>query len=207
MNAPSDLDYINFNCWSWNGNNDNALGLTENFNNQWNELEDQFKKAYQLAYTRLKGKIPFSNHSLSHEESHISAWMNVVIETYSSDLNIALSEKTFRSLCLPVPCILYAGKHTIAYLTSLGFDLLQDVVKHRYDSMMENRTAYFGDKMVDFVFDGADAVDSMKQQDFSYLQTRCVEAANNNRTVLETMAENWPKDFAAWWPSVVEKVA
>lgn len=206
MEAPVDLDYVNFNCWSWSGDNASIDGLKQNFEQHWVQLEEQFHGVYQHVYDDLIDKIPFRNHDLSHEQSHVSAWMNVVIETYSSDANIALSEKTFRSLCLPVPCILYSGKHTIAYLTSLGFDLLRDLVEHRYDGMIENKTAEYGDKMVDFIFDGADAVAALETQEFSAVKNRCLEAASNNRQILDVMARRWPSDFAAWWPSVVKEI-
>ena len=206
MDSAANLDYMNFNCWTWGGDNSSVHGLKENFTQQWNQLEPQFHKVYQHVYDDLINRIPFRNHNLSHEESHVSAWMNVVIETYSSDTNIALSEKTFRSLCLPVPCILYSGKHTIAYLHSLGFDLLRDLVEHRYDGLIENKTAEYGDKMVDFVFDGTDAVTAFEEQDFSAIKQRCIAAAENNRQVLEKMAQQWPEDFAAWWPNVVKEI-
>jgi hypothetical protein len=129
--------------------------------------------------------------------------MNLVTETYSSDTTIALSEKTFRALCLPVPCMLYAGKHTVAYLTSLGFDMMHDVVEHRYDSMIENRTAAYGDKMVDFLFEGVEAVERMQAQ---CPVDRAKQAAETNQQQLITMKQSWPKDFAAWWPTVLEKI-
>jgi hypothetical protein len=205
MNMPNadQIDYVNFNCWAWDGDNSTAFGLQNNFQQQWQKLEEQFQQVYQLTYDQLWPNVPFKNHSLDHELLHVSAYMNLVTETYSSDTTIALSEKTFRALCLPVPCMLYAGKHTVAYLTSLGFDMMHDVVEHRYDSMIENRTAAYGDKMVDFLFEGVEAVERM--------QARCPvdrakQAAETNQQQLITMKQSWPKDFAAWWPTVLEKI-
>jgi hypothetical protein len=197
------LDYVNFNCWSWDGDNNSGAGLLSNFKHQYNQLEEQFQQVYNNTYTQLLSKIPFRNHTLEHENAHVRAYLNVVMETYSSDTTIALSEKTFRALCLPVPWIVYSGKHTVAYLNSLGFDVLSDVVEHKYDSMIENKTAAYGDKMVDFLFEGVEAVDRM-QADRPWM--RAEQAARINQQRLNQMKTAWPSDFAAWWPTVIEKI-
>jgi hypothetical protein len=147
--------------------------------------------------------MPYLNHTLNQAEVHQSAWMNIVMETYSSDNTVALSEKTFRSLCLPVPWQLYSGRHTVARLASLGFDTLADTVTHRYDSMIENRTAAYGDKMVDFLFEATENVQQFQQHNIT---DRCAEAAEHNIALLQSMQQQWPSDFAAWWPSVLEKI-
>ena len=201
------LDYINFNCWTWSGDNATTDGLKESFVQQWNQLEDHYKEVYQHVFDDLLPRIPFRNHSLTHEQSHISAWVNVIMETYSSDTTIALSEKTFRALCLPVPWIFYAGKHTVAYLHSLGFDVMHDIIEHKYDGMIENKTAAYGDKMVDFIFEGADAVTAMKSQDFTQIRLRCIRAANHNRELLQKMQQQWPRDFSIWWPEIVSRIS
>ena len=197
------LDYVNFNCWSWDGDNNSDIGLLSNFERQYNQLEQQFHTVYDNTYTRLLPMIPFKNHTLEHELAHVHAHLNVVLETYSSDTIVALSEKTFRALCLPVPWIVYSGKHTVAYLNSLGFDVMPDVVEHRYDSMIENKTAAYGDKMVDFLFEGVEAVERM-QSDRPW--QRAEQAARINQQLLQQMKLAWPADFANWWPSVIEKI-
>lgn len=197
------LDYINFNCWSWDGDNTSDQGLTANFERQYNQLEEQFREVYNETYTRLENKMPMRNHKLEHEEAHVRAYLNVVMETYSSDTTVALSEKIFRAMCLPVPWIVYSGKHTVAYLNSLGFDVLSDVVEHKYDGMIENKTAAYGDKMVDFLFEGVEAVERMQAD---RPETRAEQAARINQHRLHEMKAAWPADFAAWWPTVIEKI-
>jgi hypothetical protein len=177
--------------------------LLSNFERQYNQLEQQFHTVYDNTYTRLLPRIPFRNHTLQHELAHVRAHLNVVMETYSSDTTVALSEKIFRALCLPVPWMVYSGKHTVAYLNSLGFDVMPDVVEHRYDSMIENKTAAYGDKMVDFLFEGVEAVERM-QADRPW--QRAEQAARINQQRLQDMKAAWPADFAAWWPSVLEKL-
>jgi hypothetical protein len=85
----------------------------------------------------------------------------------------------------------------------LGFDVMRDVVEHRYDNMQENRTAAYGDKMVDFLFEGVDAVERM-QTDRPWM--RAEQAARVNQALLSRMQHSWPADFAAWWPTVVERI-
>jgi hypothetical protein len=200
---PTNQDYINFNCWSWDGDNATAKGLQDNFQRQYQLLESQYNEVYEHTYNRLIDKMPYRNHTLSQAEVHQSAWMNIVMETYSSDNTVALSEKTFRALCLPVPWQLYSGRHTVARLASLGFDTLADTVTHRYDSMIENRTAAYGDKMVDFLFEATENTQQFQQQDIA---DRCVQAAEHNVALLQSMQQQWPSDFAAWWPTVLEKL-
>jgi hypothetical protein len=204
MPNAHNLDYVNFNCWSWDGDNSNTQGLTQNFQRQYQQLEPTFQDVYDYTYRQVLPNIPFRNHTLTHEQCHTQAHLNVVVETYSSDTTVALSEKTFRALCLPVPWMVYCGRHTVAYLNSMGFDTMNDVVQHRYDSMFENRTAAYGDKMVDFLFEGADAV---KHMDVGAVSFRAAEAAATNQSVLNSMQSSWPADFAAWWPSVVQRIA
>lgn len=207
MADPDTLDYANFNCWSWDGDNNSTQGLIENFKRQYQNLEQQYHTVYDETYQSLLNKMPYRNHTLDHEQAHVAAWLNIVMETYSSDTTVALSEKLFRAMCLPVPWMVYSGKHTVAYLNSLGFDVMRDLVEHRYDNMIENKTAAYGDKMVDFVFEGADAVAAMQSQNFEGLKHRCATAAAHNQQLLQKMAQQWPADFAAWLPKVIETIS
>lgn len=204
MPDAATLDYVNFNCWSWGGQNDSESGLRGNFEQQWSYLDDNFREVYESAYHGLLPRMPWRNHKLDHNTSHVSAWVNVVAETYSSDTTVAVSEKIFRALCTPVPWVVYSGRNTVAYLHSLGFDVMRDVIEHRYDSMIENKTAAYGDKMVDFIFEGADAVAAMQSQDFDKLSVRCAQAAQHNQQLLASMQHQWPADFAAWWSNTVQ---
>lgn len=201
------LDLINFNCWQWHSSNDSTEVCQNNFTQQWQMLEEHFHSTYDHVYQDLLPRMPWHNHNLSHEQAHVSAWANVVMETYSSDSNIALSEKTFRALCLPVPWIVYSGKHTVAYLRQLGFDVMPDLIAHNYDGMIESKTAAYGDKIVDFIFEGSDAVSQMKHRDFSELQQRCSQAAQHNRHLLANMKRRWPSEFAQWWSNTVQLIA
>jgi hypothetical protein len=60
--------------------------------------------------------------------------------------------------------------------------------------------------MVDFIFEGHDAVEKFKAMPWPELSQRCEQAAQHNQTLLAQMQSNWPIDFANWWPSVIEKI-
>lgn len=201
------LDYINFNCWSWEGNNNTTNDFKQNFQREYHRLPDQLQELYADAYNLLVHSMPFKNYTFSLEEMHVSAYLNIVMETYGTDSTIALSEKLFRTLCLPIPWMVYAGRHTVVYLESIGFDTLKDLIHHNYDHVSCGPvTGNFGDKMVDFVYEGSLAVDKFKQMNFKDFHSRCDVAAKHNCKTLKKMQQQWPVDFAAWWPGVLEKI-
>lgn len=202
----NDLDWINFNCWRWGSQNDTAQSLMQNFQDQYQELESHYHAVYDATYQRMISQMPFDNHTLSQEQLHVSAWINIVMETYSADNTVALSEKTFRALCSPSPWQLYAGRNAVAYLHSLGFDTLQDCVTHKYDSMIENRTAAYGDKMVDFLFEATENAMTLQTTNFESLSERCQRAALHNQQQLANLRTLWPQHFAQWLPAVIELI-
>jgi hypothetical protein len=69
--------------------------------------------------------------------------------------------------------------------------------------MFENRTAAYGDKMVDFLFEGADTVEHM---DVDSVSVRAAQAAATNQAVLNRMRSSWPTDFAAWWANTINLI-
>ena len=200
------LDFINFNCWSWEGDNSTAEGCNQNFRDAYEKLEPQYKAVYGDTFERIAQTMPFKNHDMSVEQAHLSAYVNMVIETYSSDSSIALSEKIFRALVTPAPWQVYAGRHAVAYLESLGFDTLKDIVNHSYDVMMENKTAAYGDKLVEYIFAGADTFTKLSAMDRTELRHRCLTASRQNQKVLKDMSARWPVEFAAWLPAVIDHI-
>lgn len=202
----SDLDWINFNCWRWGSDNQTVQSLQQNFEIQYQELESQYHEVYDQIYSAVRSQMPLNNHDRSQEQLHVSAWLNIVMETYSADNTVALSEKTFRALCSPSPWQLYAGRNAVAYLHSLGFDTLQDIITHRYDPMIENRTAAYGDKMVDFLFEATENVAAMQHKHFDQIRQRCAQAAHTNQQLLAHLRRQWPRDFARWWPETLAQI-
>ena len=199
-------DLVNFNCWHWGSKNDSPAAFRASFSKEFGHVPDVLQAVYRSAFEHMAPLMPYRNHEYSVEQSHVQAWLNMVIETYSSDTCIALSEKTFRALVTPVPFMVYAGRYTTARLTQMGFDLMPDLVKHRTDFNLEKQTGEFGDRMVDFVRDGHESVEAMKQLPFEQVQLRTQQAASHNQQQLAKMKQTWPADFAQWWAQVVERI-
>lgn len=196
------MDYVNFNCWAWDGDNNSDTGLNANFQQQWQLLDDYQKTAYQETFDQDHSRLPLRNHDLAHDDAMQQAWINLVVETYSGDSIIAVSEKIFRALVTPVPWMVYSGRYTVVYLENLGFDCLSDVVDHAYDAMIETRTVDYGDKIVDWFWQANENYNRLRQQDFETLQARCQQAAQHNQQLLHRLRRQWPQQLASWWWSV-----
>ena len=201
----ANLDYINFNCYLPGVDNSTLQVRKDNFSNIF--LDPTFSglaNIYRTMFEMYRDSMPYCNHDLTQEQAHVSAWLNMVVETYSNNSSIiSLSEKTFRALSLPVPFMIYASKYTMLYLQKLGFDTMTDIVSHNYDHKEELNTGKFGDKPVDFIYEGTEVVNRLQQEQPTQ---RCIDAAAHNRGVLKQMQQSWPADFAAWWPETLEKI-
>jgi hypothetical protein len=196
------MDYVNFNCWRWNGDNTSPEGFGQNFEAEYDALDQVVKDVHQITKDTDIPEMPWRNHDLDLEHSMHRAWLNMVVETYSGEAVIALSEKTFRALVTPAPWQIYAGRYSVAYLDQLGFDCLMDVVTHAYDSIPELKTMDYGDKLVEWWWTGNNNHAKLLQQDFAVIQARCQQAAEHNRRVLKDMQHRWSQDLSAWWWSV-----
>ena len=204
---PQDTDLVNFGCWAWDGDNSSVVGLQSNWDRQFELLDPNLQRVYHDTHLRLRSCMPLLNHDHDLEQSHHRAWVNLVIETYSSDLVVAFSEKIFRALTIPVPWMIWGGRMSVAWLAALGFDTLTDLVEHRYDHMIEQQTAAFGDKMVDWIFDANETAKHLQSQPKPVLEARLAEAAQHNRDLLNHMRQQWPSDFAAWWAQTLPALA
>ncbi len=200
-------DLINFNCWSWGSSNDSPDNLKENFVRCFEEQIPVYQEVYQEAYRNLLEFVPLRNHDMTLEQASLQAYVNLVVETYSSDNTIALSEKTFRALLTPAPWLLYAGKFAVSYLTTLGFDTFNDLTDQSHDLIIENKTAAYGDKMVEYIHNGSLMSIDLSQMPPEQLDARCQQAAEQNRKVLKNMRESWPGDFAAWLPQAIAAIS
>jgi hypothetical protein len=200
-------DLVNFNCFSWRNSSSTVQECQDNFDSEFQHFDPTIKSLYQLVYDATFDHLPFKNHDYSVEQSQVKAWLNIVVETYSGETSIALSEKIFRALVTPAPWMVYAGQYTVNYLKRLGFDVLEDLVNHRYDLAVEKNTADFGDKRVDFFRDAHEAVEALQNQDFEFVKARCMKAAIHNQQLLLQMKHRWPMDFARWLPQVIEKIS
>lgn len=203
------VDFVNFNCHvrTPDTDRDTKLDFLDELKKYLPVEDESGEWQYEHTFGIWKERMPYRNHDLDHEQVHVKAWLNIVPETYSSDDVVSLSEKTFRVLSLPVPWMLYSGRNSVARLSSMGFDVLKDVVDHKYDNMIELCTARYGDKMVDFVFEASSAVSTMHDRDFDQLQQRCQQASDHNIQLLRRYRGSWPSDFAQWWATTLPLIS
>jgi hypothetical protein len=104
-------------------------------------FEDQFHQKlsiFEFEHNYIKDQVPYCNFDPGTELNQIimQTKFSIVLETYA-DRNeiITFSEKIFRCLKLPRPWIMFAMKDAVKYLRNLGFDVLDDIVDHSYDSI------------------------------------------------------------------------
>ena len=191
--------YVNFNCYRPGPSIvvdpkliDHAQAV-EYWNEHWNQSGDD-RSRYQKSYELLTPQVPVRNYEIEHDDIFLQAFLSIVVETYSSDNNVSVSEKIFRALCTPAPWTVSSGRYTVAYLHSLGFDTLSDLIDHNhYDSLVDVQ-----DKQRIFVWKSLEIIKQLKSMDLSTLTDRLQQAAKHNQQLLHAMAQQWPSESQTW---------
>jgi hypothetical protein len=153
-------------------------------------FHQQFETQLQIfsaEHEQVKSIVPYRNFDCDLATAIMQTEFSVVLETYF-DRNhvITFSEKIFRCLKLPRPWVMFAMKNAVAYLRDLGFDVLDDLVNHSYDS-------------VDFAIDRQkvllDQIEIMCRQTLAESQIlRCQQAADHNLALLAKMYSHFHED-------------
>jgi hypothetical protein len=182
--------YVNFNCAG-----DRNTDPKQNFRDQFTYATDK----ELLFFAQLIEMMPLKNYDIDHDQTYTRSWLNIAVETYSSDNVISLSEKIFRCLVTPVPWVAYCSRYTIAKLRCLGFDVLSDIVDHNYDHVVEAQH-----KTATFVNTAHTTIDSLKQHNWSQLTARCQAAATHNQQQLAKMKSAWSTDFDVWLTNTIK---
>jgi hypothetical protein len=196
--------FVNFNCWTHSTHNPDSLDLQRNFIDCYDSYYQDIANYYSEQYQLIMPHMPMNNHHLTQEQLHLSSFVNMIVETYSGKNTIAISEKIFRALVTPVPWTVYAGKYTVAYLKSLGFDVMDDIMDHRYDQLdIESNDR---GKLVEFVWIGISTAEQLKTMPRDQLIQRCQQAAAHNQALLLHMRQQWPADFVGWWQTTLDKI-
>ena len=149
--------------------------------------------AEQNAFVNMAHLVPLKNHTLEHDQVYTLGWLNIIIETYSSDNVISFSEKIFRCLVTPAPWVMYAGRYAIAKLRELGFDVMDDIVDHSYDRLIEAQH-----KMSYFATSSKNTITSLKTQNWAHIKSRAQAAAFHNQTLLEELSRIWKDNQHVW---------
>jgi len=196
--------YINFNAWDLNGPNNTAQDCSANFLKYWKDLSNRHPHLDALA-KETSQHLPIKNHSMTIEQVHASAYINMVVETYAGNTTITFSEKIFRALCTPAPWTLFACKGSVDYLKKLGFDVLDDLIDHSYNQISQDPPNGIV-KIQAFITASVAHAEKLKTLDLTTLQMRCKKAAQHNQSRLASMRANWANDFANWLPPVVTEL-
>jgi ribosomal protein S15P/S13E len=189
-----DSGYINFNC---EDHDHPDLSAEQTFVNYWSAFGPDDHK-YRVAATRIANQMPFKNYNIDFDLVPCRVWMNLVVETYSSDATITLSEKIFRALVTPAPWTVYSGRYTVAYLESLGFDCMSDIIDHNhYDRLkeVENKLGIFNWKSLEIV-------KHLKELGEDQVRDRCLQASLTNQHRLAEFQRNRQQDFDRWLSNI-----
>lgn len=139
---------------------------------------------FRAEHQQLRDQMPYCSFDLPMEPAIIDSKIQLVLETYTDNHAIALSEKTFRALQLPRPWLLFASTGAVAHLTRCGFDVFDDLVDHAYDSIensAERQTAILHQ------------ITRWHTVEFTEsLQQRLAQGLVHNQLLLKTLQQQWP---------------
>lgn len=160
----------------------------------WKDIGDQQQKHFERPYELITNNLPFKNYTIHFDEIFSRSWINLNVETYSSDDVVSISEKVFRCLVVPAPWTVYSGRYTVAYLESLGFDCMGDMIDHNhYDKLKEAEN-----KISIYNWHSLEQLPRLKEQRIDYVRQRCLDASKHNQKILAEMRNNFSKDFDSW---------
>jgi len=154
--------------------------------NEW--IYQQGNQLFKNEHDFIKTRVPFCNFSGDLDQSIVDSKVGIVIETYvETNHAIAFSEKTFRSIQLPRPFIIFGVPGSIKILRQYGFDLYDDIINHSYDLELDpvNRQTMILNQIDKF------RVLRMRYSDkqLSSFEDR----ANQNRQLLKNFLLKWPE--------------
>jgi hypothetical protein len=196
LDLDASTDLVNFNAWDPYGINNTGQDLINNFSKYFEQLDPSLKQRYQDVL-HIQNQLPIRSHEISIEQAHVSAYVNLVIETYAGDASVALSEKIFRALLTPAPWTVFSAQHAVSYLKSLGFDVLDDIVDHGYDSAAHAHPCGI-EKIKIYLQHSFTTYQQVQAMPLPELKNRCLQAAHNNQQLLAQFRNQWPVDFAHW---------
>lgn len=179
-----DRGHVSFNCdIAHSMPNLTFQGLTaqEVFEKGFQEVNQIFSQEHN----KIKHQIPYQNFSDSGDLTNIvlTSKFSIVLETWFHDNRvITFSEKIMRCLQLPRPWVLFTTQHGIQQLRNWGFDVLDDIVDHSYDSIadpIQRQMAIL------------EQAETLLDIDISQVTSQCQRAGAHNQLILK----NWHKQY------------
>jgi hypothetical protein len=133
-------------------------------------------------YKTLRALMPMTL-DVDPDTASLRSEKTVVVESYNSDTVIAFSEKIFRALQTPRPWLLCSSPDSVKILKQYGFDVLDDIVDHSYDS----------------IEDQSERMDAMLielQRPLKINVNRCYNAVENNQRLLDKFKTQWDQKLS-----------
>jgi hypothetical protein len=186
-------DWINFNGFDPGFVSQNKEDVKSNFFKYLDEISQHLGDRYSDYVSNVASALPIRNHTFTIEQAHISSYLTLVIETYAGNDTIAFSEKIFRALVTPSPWMLFSARNAVQYLKTLGFDIVDDLIDHSYDSNFQHYPGL--DKFSNFYNLAKENYQKLLSINVSTVATRYRQSATHNQQLLQQFQLRWPEDF------------
>lgn len=122
--------FVSYHCFDTENKTDSA----EYFEQLFLSGNQNFEQEH--TYIKSNLTIPFINFDDTHlEQVIVDSEKSLTIETFFAEPDVVtFSEKTWRSLQLPRPMLLFGHPYSIKQLRDWGFDVYDDYIDHSYDN-------------------------------------------------------------------------
>jgi len=168
-----DGELIGFNCL-YHDMDPTVEQRQENFSKVHNECGWHH---WDNLHSALKPNMPMLL-DMDPDTAAMHSQITLVVESYVNDTVIAFSEKIFRALQTPRPWLLFCSPDSVSTLRNAGFDVLDDVVDHSYDSVVnvEKRIQMLLEQLKNFS---------------RFSEPRYKQAVQTNQAVLDQLKLQW----------------
>lgn len=193
-----DRGFVSFNMDVSRLNNyDPAVSAHAVFEQQFAEHMTNF----ETEHTQARHMVPYRNFDAAEDVATVimQSRFSIVLETYFDDNNlITFTEKTFRSLVLPRPWLLFCSKNAVSTLRNWGFDVLDDLVDHQLYDNIDHAIQRQG-----VILDMAQDLCSF---DVAKHQHRLCQAASHNLTMIQQWQQDLPAIAAQDTKKLLDKI-
>jgi hypothetical protein len=180
-----DRGFISFN---------NLAGKGKEFRQEFLELSRQeifelsfqkFNSIFAEEHEFIKNQIPYKNFEDTEDLTSVilASKFSIVLETsFHDNRTITYSEKIFRCLQLPRSWVLFSTQYAVENLRQLGFDVLDEIVDHSYDTIADPVKRQVA------ILDECEKLVAINVPD---ILSRCQQAVEHNKSVLKSMNDVW----------------
>lgn len=133
--------------------------------------------------------LPYKNFVDNNDmfSTSMKSKISIIVETYFERADAkTFSEKTFRSLQIPRPWLLFAATGCVERLRSMGFDVYDDLVDHSYDRFDTSTTCVERHESI------LNQLPKLMDLEFTpELLDRLHQGAKHNKNILEDWNSKW----------------